>query len=160
FSGGLPERVPRAAIAARSVGRQVHYVVGGSKQTLLDMVNLGCIAVHVMSCRVGSLDDADWLAFDLDPSSGQFADAARAGRVLHRTLGELGVRGFPKTSGGRGLHVFVPLAAGQRFDDVRAFARAVAALMVERQPELVTLTFAKRERGERVFVDTLRNSFG
>ena len=122
FLDGLPAGVPTAAIAAETAGRMVHYVIGGSRKTLLALVNLGCIAVHVMNFRLRSLERPDWLAFDLDPGSGRFADAARAGRLLREILDDLGLSSYPKTSGGRGLHVLVPLRQGASQDAVREFA--------------------------------------
>jgi bifunctional non-homologous end joining protein LigD len=160
FADGLPVGVPTKAIAAESAGRTVQYVIGGSKKTLLALVNLGCIAVHVMNCRTGSLDRPDWLAFDLDPSSGAFADAARAGHLLREILDERGIRSYPKTSGGRGLHVLVPLRRGPTQDAVRAFAQKIGTAMAERAPRLVTVAMSKAQRRRRVFADALRNAFG
>ena len=107
FPSGLPAGVSTEAVRAETTGKLVRYVVGGSRRTLFALVNLGCIAMHLMNCRRGALDRPDWLAFDLDPGSGRFADAAQAGRVLRRILEDLGLEGYPKTSGGRGLHVLV-----------------------------------------------------
>jgi bifunctional non-homologous end joining protein LigD len=160
FATGLPPGVPTAAIAARSAGRTVRYVVGGSVRTILALVNLGCIAMHVMNCRRGSLDHPDWLAFDLDPGSGAFADAARAGRLLRETLDRLELRSYPKTSGGRGLHVLVPLRPRASQDAVRAFALEVGRTVADRSPALATVAMARAARRGRVFVDTLRNAFG
>jgi bifunctional non-homologous end joining protein LigD len=160
FARGLPAEVPTAPIAAPSVGRIVRYVVGGSKRTLLAMVNLGCIAIHVMNCRLASPPYPDWLAFDLDPGSGEFADAAKVGRLLHQVLDDIGLRSYPKTSGGRGLHVFVPLRPVADQNAVRAFARCVASTLEARCPELATVAMSKRSRTGRVFVDWLRNAFG
>jgi bifunctional non-homologous end joining protein LigD len=160
FAAGLPADVPTEPIAAETAGRTVRYVIGGSRKTLLALVNLGCIAVHVMNCRTGSLERPDWLAFDLDPGSGRFADAARAGRLLHRILDDLELRSYPKTSGGRGLHVLVPLRQGPTQDAVRAFATDVGHMMAERAPALVTVAMSKAQRRGRVFADALRNAFG
>lgn len=160
FADRLPAGVPTRAIAAKSAVRTVHYVVGGSKKTLLILVNLGCIAMHVMNCRTRWLERPDWLAFDLDPGSGAFADAARAGNLLRGILDELGVRSYPKTSGGRGLHVLVPLRQGPTQDAVRAFAMAVGRAMAQRSPLLVTVAMSKAKRRGRVFIDALRNAFG
>jgi bifunctional non-homologous end joining protein LigD len=160
FVRGLPADVPTAAIATPSAGRSVRYIVGGARRTLLATVNLGCIAIHVMNCRVSSQSHPDWVAFDLDPSSGEFSDAARSGRVLRQLLDDFGLRSYPKTSGGRGLHVFVPLRPGADQDTVRAFARCVASTIEARCPELVTVAMSKRSRDGRVFVDWLRNAFG
>jgi bifunctional non-homologous end joining protein LigD len=160
FARGLPAGVPTVPIPAESVGRTVRYVVGGSQETLLALVNLGAIAVHIMNCRTMSLATPDWLAFDLDPSSGKFADAARAGQVLREILDDFGLRSYPKTSGGRGLHVLIPLVPLADQEVVRAFARSVADLVEHRAPELATVVISKGARAGRVFVDWLRNAFG
>jgi bifunctional non-homologous end joining protein LigD len=160
FARGLPPNVPTAALAARSTGKTVRYVIGGAKTTLLALVNLGCIAMHVMNCRTRALDRPDWLAFDLDPGSGEFTDAAQAGRLLHSVLGDLKLRSYPKTSCGRGLHVLVPLRPGPTQDQVRAFASRVGRELAERAPRLVTVEMLKAKRRGRVFADALRNAFG
>jgi bifunctional non-homologous end joining protein LigD len=134
--------------------------VGGSQKTLLSLVNIGCIAIHAMNCRVDALHKPDWLAFDLDPTSGSFADAARVGLLLRVVLEELGLRSYPKTSGARGLHVLVPLRRGPDQETVRAFARGVARMVVERAPHQATMVPTKAARQGRVYIDTARNAFG
>jgi hypothetical protein len=81
-------------------------------------------------------------------------------RVLGEILDDRGIRSYPKTSGGRGLHVLVPLRRGPTQETVRAFAQDVGAAMAERAPRLVTVTMAKAKRRGRVFADALRNAFG
>ncbi len=120
--GNIPVGAPRLRLRAESTGKDVNYVVGGNLEALLGLVRVGCIAMHIMNSRVGSMREADWLAFDLDPSSGEFADTIRAGRALKTILDEHGLVSFPKTSGSRGLHVFVPLRAGHSQEDATAFA--------------------------------------
>lgn len=160
FAQGLPPGVPTEPVRAETTGRVVRYVVGGPRRTLLALVNLGCIPIHLMNCRRGALDRPDWVAFDLDPGSGRFADAARAGLQLREILDDLGLRSYPKTSGGRGLHILVPLRPGPDQDEVRAFAMHVGRLMAARAPSLVTVEMSKRARRGRVFADALRNAFG
>jgi bifunctional non-homologous end joining protein LigD len=160
FSNNLPASIPTRAVPAESAGTNVHYVVGGSKETLLTLVNLGCIAIHVMNCQVGSLDQPDWLAFDLDPSSGQFCDAAKAASVLHKLLEEQKIRSFPKTTGGRGLHVLIPLRQGPNQEQVRLIARSVSQEMARRLPTMITVQVRKAKRQNCVFADWLRNAFG
>lgn len=160
FTEGLPSGVPTRAISAESTEETVHYVIGGSKKTLLALVNLGCIGVHVMNCHYGALAHPEWLAFDLDPSSGKFSDAAKAGKILRKILEELRVRSYPKTSGGKGLHVFIPLKRGPNQEQVRNFARQISEEMANRSPELITVQMSKSKRRGRVFTDWLRNAFG
>ena len=160
FPASAAPGLPTAAIRAESTGKIVHYLLGGTKKTLLFLVNFWSIAIHVMNCRRDSLDAPDWLAFDLDPSSGGFAAAARAGLRLKPVLDAYGLKSFPKTSGSRGLHVFVPLSRGADQDSVRAFAAAVGARLAGEVPDLVTIEMSKAKRGKRVFADALRNAFG
>lgn len=160
FPTGLPAGVRTVPIPSESARKMVHYVVGGSRKTLLAMVNLGCIAVHVMNCRKDALARPDWLAFDLDPSSERFSDAAKAGKILWGLLEALGVASYPKTSGSRGLHVFVPLRRGPTQDEVRAFSASVGRMLAAKAPQLVTVEMSKTKRRGRVFADALRNAFG
>jgi bifunctional non-homologous end joining protein LigD len=160
FGKDLPAGVPTCAVPAESTGKTVHYVVGGAKGTLLALVNLGCIAIHIMNCEAGSLDQPDWLAFDLDPSSGQFCDAARAATVLRKLLEEQKIRSFPKTTGGRGLHVLIPLRKEPSQEQVRLVARNVSLEMARQSPTIFTVEMRKAQRENRVFSDWLRNAFG
>jgi bifunctional non-homologous end joining protein LigD len=154
-----PAGVPRVTVRAASTGKDVQYVVGGAKGTLLALVNLGCIATHVMNARTAKLREPDWLAFDLDPTSGEFADAARAGLALRALLDERTLPSFPKTSGSRGLHVFVPLRPGQPGDRVVALAVAIGEELARRDPALVTMSHSKSSRRGRVYADPFRNSY-
>jgi bifunctional non-homologous end joining protein LigD len=155
----LPEGVPTMSIPAPSAKRNVDYIVGGSRKTLLTLVNFGCIAMHVMNSRTDALDRPDWLAFDLDPQDG-FASAARAGLLLRDRLADHGLESFPKTSGGRGLHVFVPLRRGSTQEQVRTYARAIAQELAARHPKLVTIEARKARRKAPVYLDILRNAPG
>ena len=154
-----PVDAPRLVLRAASTRKDVHYLVGGSRSTLAAMVNLGCIALHVMSTRAADMGDCDWLAFDMDPESSGFADAARAGLALRRLLDETKLASYPKTSGSRGLHVFVPLRAGVTPGAAVSFASAVGQELAQREPKLVTMEHAKAKRGGRVFADSFRNGY-
>ena len=143
--------VPTAPIRAASVNRTVHYPLGNDLRTLLALVNLGGLSLHLTSCRASTLEHADWLAFDLDPPA-RFADAVQAALVLREILDDLRLRGYPKTTGGKGLHVLVPLRPRARHADVLACAQLVAERLVQKAPQLATLSFAKSERGGRVTV--------
>jgi bifunctional non-homologous end joining protein LigD len=154
-----PVDAPRLRLRAESTGRDVRYIVGGSRATQAAMVNLGCIAIHVMSSRASKMREVDWVAFDLDPTSGEFADAARAGLELRSLLDEMGVVSYPKTSGSRGLHVFVPVRAGVSQATAVSFAANVGQELARRDPALVTIEHTKSRRGGRVFADSFRNGF-
>lgn len=155
----LPPDVPTVAIHAPTADRDIDYIVGGTRKTLLTLVNLGCIAMHVMDSRIDQLDKPDWLAFDLDPADG-FPSAARAALLLRDRLEDHGLESFVKTSGGRGLHVFVPLRRGATQDQVRAYAAAIAGEMAAGHPALVTVESRKARRRAPVYLDVMRNAAG
>ncbi len=137
----------------------MRYIVGGSRATLIGMVNLGCIAIHVMTSRAKEIHEVDWLAFDMDPPE-SFADAARAALALRKVLDEVKLVSYPKTSGSKGVHVFAPLRAGVTQQEATAAAVALGEELARREPELVTVEFSKAKRGGRVFADAMRNAFG
>ena len=157
--GKAPVEVPRVIVRASSTGKDVHYLVGGSKLALLSLANLGCIAMHVMTARVRDLHEPDWLVYDLDPQGGEFADAARAGLALRKVLDERKLPSFPKTSGSRGLHVFIPLKPGHTSEQVVAYAVSVGEEVAKREPELVTTAFSKASRRALVYADPFRNAY-
>jgi DNA primase len=104
--------------------------------------------------RDGHVDNPDELRLDLDPQPGtDFADAARAALVVREVLADAGMTGFPKTSGGRGAHVYVRIQPRWSFVEVRRAAIAVAREVERRSPERVTTAWWKEERGTRVFID-------
>jgi bifunctional non-homologous end joining protein LigD len=135
------------------------YMLGGTRRTLLTLVNLGCIAMPVMNGRVDQLDKPDWITFDLDPCDA-FASAACAALLLRAKLEDHGLEAFVKTSGGRGLHVFVPLRRGAGQDRVRAYATAIAAEMALEHPKLITVESRRPKGRAPVYLDVERNAPG
>ncbi len=122
-------------------------------------VNMGCLGFHPWPCHADEPGTTDELRIDLDPSPGvDFPMLREAAHELRALLDEDGLRSFPKTTGNRGIHVHVPLAAGWDSYDVRAAAVAVARELERRRPELVTAAWWKEERGSRVFVDFNQNA--
>jgi bifunctional non-homologous end joining protein LigD len=155
---GLPKDTPTQRIHHQN--RDVEYVVGGLKDTQLALVNLGCIPVHVWASQASHSQQPDWMVFDLDPTSGKFADAAKAGLVVKNELDALGLASFPKTSGSRGLHVFVPLRPGPTYDDVLPFAKQICERLAADHPKELTVEQRIEARGQRVYLDAFRNAFG
>ncbi|HEX4776040.1 MAG TPA: non-homologous end-joining DNA ligase [Acidimicrobiia bacterium] len=122
-------------------------------------VNLGCLGFHVWPSRASDPQHADELRIDLDPQPGVVFEQVRAAaHEVRALLDELGVRGAPKTTGNRGIHVYVRLAPRWDSYQVRAAAVAIARELARRRPELITDAWWKEERGERVFVDFNQNA--
>jgi bifunctional non-homologous end joining protein LigD len=155
---GMPPGTPTKRIQNASGPRKsTNYVVGGSLKTQIALVNLGCIPVHVTGSRAKTFPRPDWVCFDLDPNSGKFADAARAGLRLKEALDALELKSFPKTSGSRGLHVFVPIRVGPRAEEVLKFSREVVARVASSHPKELTVEHSIAARGRRVYLDAFRN---
>jgi len=122
-------------------------------------VNQGCLGFHVWPTRAADPDHADELRIDLDPTPGvTFAMVRAAAHLVRELLAELGLRGFPKTTGNRGIHVYLRLEPRWDSYEVRAAAVALARELERRHPEQVTAAWWKEERGRRVFVDYNQNA--
>jgi bifunctional non-homologous end joining protein LigD len=157
----MPAGTPTKEIAhVGKSAKSTNYVVGGSLITQLTLANLACIAVHVSGSRASSLRKPDWVCFDLDPQSGKFSDAARAGLYLKEVLDVLKLESFPKTSGSRGLHVFIPIQPGTDVDEVLSFAETLSSRLAQQHPKELTVKHSIAARGQRVYVDPYRNGFG
>ena len=154
---GLPPGTPTKRV--RDAKGSTEYVVGGSRATQRALVNLGCIAVHIWNSRAGAPRRPDWVCFDLDPTSGTFADAARAGLLVKDALDAVGVVSFPKTSGSRGLHVFVPIRVGPDVMRVLEFAEAFVRRLAAAHPNELTVEAHVAARRGRVYLDPFRNGF-
>jgi len=154
---GLPAGTKTQSIRhAKGVTR---YVVGGKRETQLALANLGCIAVHVWGSRASAPRQPDWICFDLDPGDGGFGSAVRAALDLRRALDRLKLDSYPKTSGGKGLHVFVPIRRGPDADEVLGFARAVGGVLAEAHPNELTVETRIAKRAGRLYLDAARNGF-
>ena len=126
---------------------------------LIWAVNLGCLGFHSWPVRVPAQEQCDELRIDLDPGPGTtYAMAQEAAAETKRLLDDLGVLGFIKTSGNRGLHVYVRLVPDHDSVAVRSAAVAVARELERRRPDLITAQWWKEQRGERIFVDFNQNA--
>jgi len=137
------------------------YPVANSAAALVGLVQKGVIELHVMGATTRALDKPDRMVFDLDPDAAvPWREVIAAARLTRDALDEAGLESFLKTSGGKGLHVVVPLSPRHDWDEVKEFSRAVAETLAAASPRRFTSKMAKRERTERIFIDYLRNSPG
>lgn len=154
---GLPPGTPTQRI--QHAKKVTNYVVGGSLETQLALANLGCIAIHVWGARASAPRQPDWVCFDLDPASDRFEDAIAAALKVREALDALELESFPKTSGGKGLHVFVPIRRGPDTDEVLAFAETLGARLAQAFPKILTVESRIAARKGRVYIDPFRNGF-
>lgn len=162
FQKRVPEQHPgwlQTVVVSTPNGTQSHALVLADLAHVLWAVNLACLGFHVWPYKAADETHADQLRIDLDPSPGvNFAMLQEAASLAHELFEELGVRAFPKTTGNRGIHVFVGLQPHWSAIEVRASAVAVARELERRRPDLITAAWWKEERGSRVFVDFNQNA--
>ena len=157
----IPEHFPRwiARATVAKKGGEVTHVLANDRAALVYLAGQNVVTPHVWPSRADRPDHPDRLIFDLDPSRERFADVRAAARALGDLLDDLELPRFAMTSGSRGIHVVVPLRRREPFDAVRIFARRVADALVAAHPRRLTTEQRKAQRGDRIFVDVMRNGY-
>jgi len=162
FQKRVPKNIPdwlQTTTVATPNGTTSQALVAADLDHVLWAVNLGCLGFHVWPYLADDPGHTDELRIDLDPTPGiDFTSIRQAARELQGLLGELGITGYPKTTGNRGLHVYVRLQPRWDSYQVRAAAVAAARELERRRPDLITAAWWKEERGRRVFVDYNQNA--
>jgi DNA ligase D len=152
-----PDFIRTVTVWAESSHREVDYALCNDRRTLLWFANQRAVEYHPTLMRVGQWDSPDVLVLDIDPPAGAgFELAVGAALLVREALSSAGLAGAVKTSGSKGVHIMVPLAAGTTNEDAAAATRAVAARAERLEPELATTAFLKEDRGGKVFIDATR----
>ncbi len=155
--GYTPDFVRTVTVWAESSHREVSYALCNDRRTLLWFGNQRAVEYHPTLVRVGRWDSPDFLVLDIDPpDGGDFDVVVQAALLVREALAAAGLAGALKTSGAKGAHVFVPLAAGQPMLAAAAATRAIAARAERLAPELATTAFVRADRGGKVFLDATR----
>lgn len=156
---GLPEAVGRVRI--RESGGEATHLYVESLAGIVALVQMGALELHCWGSRVDLLERPDLMVFDLDPGpSVEWTDVIRGARELDARLAALGLRTFPKLTGGTGLHLVVPLERRHEWDEIKQFARAVAEASARERPDRFTAQISKAKRQGKIFIDYLRNGRG
>jgi bifunctional non-homologous end joining protein LigD len=154
---GRPDWMRTVAVPLRS-GEVREQCVVDDLGSLLWVANLGSIELHAFPSRAANLEEPAFVVLDLDPGPGTgLADCCRVAIWLREALAEAGLEALPKTSGGLGLHLYVPLAPGQGFPEAKAFAREQATRLATQHPDAVTDRRERSARAARVLVDWVPN---
>lgn len=154
----VPDFVKAALIAHEK--RKVHYIIAQNAKTILYVANLGSIEMHLFHSRLKSLDKPDYMILDLDPESISFDAVVEVSLAIHDILEELKIPHFCKTSGGTGLHIYVPTKGKYSYDEVRGAAQEIGKMTAKKLPRLISLERAPEKRKRKVYIDTLRNAKG
>jgi bifunctional non-homologous end joining protein LigD len=142
-------------------GKVANHIVIRDLTGLISLVQLGTLELHPWGASADDPEHPDWIVFDLDPGIGaSWPSVVHAARWLHRRLATLGLKSFVRTTGGKGLHVVVPIVPEHDWDTVKAFSRAIAHELVDDDPLRYIATASKEKRVGKVFIDYLRNARG
>jgi len=152
---GTPSWVKTITIARdEDGGSRVTCFLVNDADTLLYIANLGCIPIHVLAARSATVEMCDFITFDFDIGSSPIAHAVELALSLRRLLDELGLVGYPKTSGQSGLHVLVPMGPGVSFATAKALVELIGRLLERLHSQIGTMERRIKERGQRVYIDT------
>ena len=156
--GHRPEWVRTATIPIRTDGRSIDFVLADDLPTLVWLANLADLELHTSLARAADPRSPTILAFDLDPGPpATIVECAQVALRLREVFDHLGLEGFPKTSGSKGMQVYVPLNVPATYEQTKRFALALAQLLERRHPELVVSEMRKDLRAGKVFVDWSQN---
>jgi len=156
----LPDWVPSVDIYSESNKEDLHWLVGGDLDSLLYMVQLGCIEINPWSSRVQHLEKPDWAIIDLDPEGVTFKDVIAVARTVKEVADEWRIPVYPKTSGKTGIHIFIPMGARYTYEQVKNFTHLFVMEVNKRQPKITSLERMPDKRKHKIYLDFLQNREG
>lgn len=158
---GAPDWLRRVEYQPATAKHVTQLPIVESAAGLVWLANTGAIEFHLWACRAASLDSPDLALIDLDPGDeAPFVDVLRAARIVRTELERLGLRSAAKTSGGRGLHLYLPLAPVHTFAQVRSWIKGLAERLEAAHPRLIATARGATHRGNLVTIDYAQNSVG
>jgi bifunctional non-homologous end joining protein LigD len=159
--GHQPDWMQTAPVPSDSQGGVIDFLLADSTEAMMWFANMGCIEVHPFHSTVRALDEPTYAIFDFDPAEeSTWGQVDSAAQLLKVALHQLGLEGYPKLSGSKGLHVYVPLDPGHDHGRVRRFVGEVGRYLAAASPDDITMEWEKTDRRGKVFVDHNRNAFG
>jgi bifunctional non-homologous end joining protein LigD len=159
--GHQPDWMKTTPVDSDSQGGIIDFLLADTPEALMWFANMGCIEVHPFHSTTADLERPTYAIFDFDPAEGSSWEQVTAGaRLLRVALAQLGLEGYPKLSGARGLHVYVPLDPVHSFSRVRRFVGEVGHYTAAANPDDITMEWDKPKRKGKVFVDHNRNASG
>ncbi|MDD4627566.1 MAG: non-homologous end-joining DNA ligase [Syntrophomonas sp.] len=157
---GLPQWI-KTFTWAGSDGDSKNYVLIQQTADLMWLANLACIEIHPWLSQINSIEYPDFIVFDLDPSEqSTFEQIISVARLLQELMNSLGLRVYPKTSGAKGLHLYLPIAKDYTYSQIRRVAQAMAEMVCQVIPDIATTERSLKNRGSRVYLDYLQNGLG
>ena len=154
----LPEWIKTVVLHSKSAKKDINYLLCQDEATLLYLANLGCIELNPWSSRTKTLDNPDYTVIDLDPSpKNSFEEVIEVAQGIKEILDESRVEGYCKTSGSRGLHVYIPLAGKYTYEEARDFTKLLCYFAHEKMPKITTMERKIKDRNGKIYLDYLQN---
>jgi bifunctional non-homologous end joining protein LigD len=155
-----PPGIKTTPIYSESNKKDINYLVCDSLDSLLYMVQLGCIEINPWNSSLKHLKKPDWLVLDLDPEAISFKEVIKVAIVVHRLCEELKIPSYPKTSGKTGIHIYIPMAAKYDYSQTKQFAELMANLVHQRAPDTTSVERSPAKRQGKIYIDFLQNREG
>ncbi|MEL1244612.1 DNA ligase D [Flavobacterium sp. DGU11] len=159
-AGSAPDWAQTEKIHSDSTDEYIEYLICNDKETLIYMANLGCIEINPWSSRLGSLDNPDYIIFDLDPNETTMANLVTTAKKVKEILDSLSIKGYLKTSGGKGLHIFIPIKPKYTYEQSRDFSHIISQAVNNALPKITSLERMPKKRIGKVYLDFLQNGKG
>ncbi|HUH26615.1 DNA ligase D [Gelidibacter sp.] len=157
----LPAWIETAAIASKSSEKEINYLLCQNQATLLYMNNLGCIELHPWHSTIYQLDRPDYAIIDLDPSKeNTFEQVIETALATKSILDRAKIKGYCKTSGASGMHIYIPMGGLYTYEEARDFTKLLCVYINEQLPDLTTLERSLKKRGPKIYLDYLQNRKG
>jgi bifunctional non-homologous end joining protein LigD len=157
IKGKGPDWLETYTYHSETDGEDKEYLVATDEASLLYMASLGSIEMNPWHSRVQSEDYPDWCIIDLDPAKNTFNQVIEAANVCKEILESLDVKGYPKTSGSTGIHIYIPLGAKYTYEQSKEFARVVATLIHQQLPKFTSIERMVKNRKGKMYIDFLQN---
>jgi bifunctional non-homologous end joining protein LigD len=155
-----PAGISTAPLFSESTNQTIDYLVCTGWESLLYMVQLGCIEINPWHATVSAIDKPCWVVMDLDPVDVNFGDVVQVAQTIRQLCEEWEIPAYPKTSGKKGLHVYIPTKQRYNESQIKQFAELMAIHINQRQPKLTSLERSPAKRKGKVYLDYLRNATG
>ncbi len=160
MAGNMPRWAKTVSVTSSNDAGSITYALCQDEATLLYLANLGCIEINPWNSRVATLENPDYVVIDLDPTEAPFKAVIEVAQLVRKLLDDIGAPSFCKTSGGRGLHIYVPLAPIYSYEEVRLFAELLANVVNKLLPAITSVERMPARRRGRVYLDFLQNRRG
>jgi len=160
ISDYFPDWIDTIEIKEKESNEKAQYVNCNKEETIVYLANQGAIVLHGWLSKKSNLNQPDKMVFDLDPSDNDFGKVKKGALLLKELLDQGNINSYPLITGSKGIHVVIPLKEKDDFDDIRDVAKQIARIVTIRDDKNFTTETSRSKRGNKVFVDYLRNSYG